>query len=83
MFVCQELPQSKNRLFQFKISTSKSQETTIQDITEEFYTLRKLAHAIYRDFQSCKKWKIFDIFLIFAQNIRREYPQCIKNRKKV
>ena len=35
--------------------------------------LRKLAHAIYRDFLSCKKGKIslenFHIFLIFAQNI--------------
>ena len=35
--------------------------------------LRKHAHAIYRDFFSCKNCKIhkknFDIFLIFAQNI--------------
>ena len=61
---------------------------------------RKLAHAIYRDFLSIKmgnfQLKIFDIFLIFAQNIdcgytleppRRggsnEYPQSMfwsKNR---
>ena len=36
-------------------------------------TLRKLAHKIYRDFLAVKiekfKWKIFDIFPIFAQNI--------------
>ena len=36
-------------------------------------TLRKLAHAINRDFLSFKnenfQLKIFDIFLIFAQNI--------------
>ena len=61
--------------------------------------LQKLAHAIYRDFLALKNenflLKIFDIFLIFAQNIdcgykleppRRggsnEYPQsmfCSKN----
>ena len=36
-------------------------------------SLRKHAHAIYKDFFSCKKMKISseknDIFLIFAQNI--------------
>ena len=64
-------------------------------------TLRNHAHAIYRKFFGCKKEKfneiIFDIFLIFAQNIdcgyslespRRggsnEYPQSMflsKNKK--
>ena len=36
-------------------------------------TLRKHAHAIYRNLFGCKNtnfaWKNFDIFLIFAQNI--------------
>ena len=37
-------------------------------------TLRKLAHAIYRDFSSCKNHenfcrKVFTFFFIFAQNI--------------
>ena len=40
-------------------------------------TLRKLAHAIYRDFLALKienfLLKNFDIFLIFAQNIDCEY----------
>ena len=57
-------------------------------------SLRKLAHAIYRDFLALKienfQMKIFDIFVIFAQNIdcvytleppRRggsnEYPQSM------
>ena len=64
-------------------------------------TLRKLAHAIYKDFLALKienfRLKIFNIFLIFAQNIdcgftleppRRggsnEYPQSMfwsKNKK--
>ena len=64
-------------------------------------TLRKLAHAIYRDFLALKtenfQLKMFDIFLVFAQNIdcgntleppRRggsnEYPQSMfwsKNKK--
>ena len=60
-------------------------------------SLRKLAHAIYRDFFSYFQLKIFVIFLIFAQNIdcgytleppRRggsnEYPQSMfwsKNKK--
>ena len=64
-------------------------------------SLRKLAHAIYTDFLALKietfQLKIFDIFLIFAQNIdcgytleppRRggsnEYPQSMfwrKNKK--
>ena len=39
--------------------------------------LRKLAHAIYRDFLALKtekfQLKMFDIFLIFAQNIDRGY----------
>ena len=49
--------------------------TTRKPAHEEAYTftLRKLAHALYRDFYSCKnekhKQKNFDIFLIFAQNI--------------
>ena len=39
-----------------------------------YFSLRKLAHAIYRDFLSFKniekfQLKTFDIFLIFAQNI--------------
>ena len=42
-----------------------------------FLTLRKLAHAIYRDFLSFKienfPLKNFDIFLIFAQNIDCRY----------
>ena len=59
-----------------------------------FRSLRKLAHAIYRKNFGCKNenfhWKIFDIFLNFAQNIdcvytleppRRggsnEYPQSM------
>ena len=58
------------------------------------FTLRKLAHAIYRKYFGSKNenyhWKVFDIFLIFAQNIdcgytleppRRggsnEYPQSM------
>ena len=40
-------------------------------------SLRKHAHAIYRNFFGCKNdknhWKNFDIFLIFAQNIDRGY----------
>ena len=40
-------------------------------------SLRKHAHAIYRDFFSCKNLKShkkkFDIFLIFAQNINCGY----------
>ena len=68
---------------------------------EAFQSLRKLAHAKYRKNFDCKNenfhWKIFDIFLIFAQNIdcgytleppRRggsnEYPQSMfwsKNKK--
>ena len=64
--------------------------------------LRKLAHAIYRDFSLVKFENfhdiIFDIFLIFAQNIdcgytleptqrggSNEYPQSMfssKNKKK-
>ena len=48
---------------------------TKSDFTQqlEHFTLRKLAHAIYRKFLGCKNenfnWKFFDIFLIFAQNI--------------
>ena len=42
-------------------------------VSVEFITLRKVAHAIYRAFFTCKNLKIhkkiFDIFLIFAQNI--------------
>ena len=42
-------------------------------IDVRYVSLRKLAHAIYRDFLSFKNRKfsseIFDIFLIFAQNI--------------
>ena len=41
------------------------------------FSLRKLAHAINRDFRAVKtekfQLKIFDIFLIFAQNIDCEY----------
>ena len=41
--------------------------------THQYSTLRKLAHAIYRDFFTCKNLKFreknFDIFLIFAPNI--------------
>ena len=69
---------------------------------QEGSPLRKHAHVIYTDFLSCKnrkknQKKIFDIFLIFAQNIdcgytleppRRggsnEYPQSMfwsKNKK--
>ena len=67
----------------------------------QVYPLRKHAHAIYRIFFGCKNAifhrKMFDIFLIFAQNIdcgytleppRRggsnEYPQSMfwsKNKK--
>ena len=46
-------------------------------------TLRKLAHAIYRDFFSCKKRKFLqknlDIFLIFAQNIDCGYTCSAKD----
>ena len=69
---------------------------------QNLVALRKLAHAIHRDFFNFKiekfQLKIFDIFLIFAQNIdcgytlelpRRgdsnEYPQSMfwsKNKKK-
>ena len=45
--------------------------------------LQKLAHAIYRDFLSCKnekfQLKIFDIFLIFAQNIEQAVPTSTHN----
>ena len=57
-------------------------------------TLRKLAHAIYREFFTCKNRKFHqkknDIFIIFAQNINcwlggsYEYPQSMfwcKNNK--
>ena len=44
-----------------------------EHIMYTFNTLRKLAHAIYRDFLALKienfQRKNFDIFLIFAQNI--------------
>ena len=72
-----------------------------RDSSAHTLTLRKLTHAIYSDFKVVKnenfQWKIFDIFLIFAQNIdcgysleppRRggsnEYPQSMfwsKNKK--
>ena len=64
-------------------------------------SLRKLAHAVHRDFLALKtenfQLKMFDIFLIFAQNIdcgytleppgrggSNEYPQSMfwsKNKK--
>ena len=47
------------------------------------HTFRKLVHAIYRDFFSCKKLKFHqnnhDIFFTFAQNIHCGYtlePPC-------
>ena len=52
-------------------------------------TLRKLAHAIYRDFLALKienfQLKNFDIFLIFGRDGSNEYPQSMfwsKNKKK-
>ena len=68
---------------------------------EQPYTLRKLDHAIYRDFLALKtenfQLKMFDITLIFAQNIdcgytlepprqggSNKYPQSMfwsKNKK--
>ena len=52
------------------------------------YPVRKLAHAINRDFFSFKienfQFKVFDIFLIFAQNIgcgSNEYPQPVLEQK--
>ena len=75
---------------------SSEQQDYDRERTEklEIDTLRKLAHSINRDFLALKteifQLKIFDIFLIFAQNIdcgytlkppRRggsnEYPQSM------
>ena len=46
--------------------------------------LRKLAHSIYRDFLALKtekfQLKMFDIFLIFAQNIDRGYTLEVPRR---
>ena len=48
------------------------------------YVLRKLAHAIYRDFLAVKnenfQQKKFDIFLIFAQNIDCGYTLELPQR---
>ena len=84
-----------------KVYIYKNKVQTGFNVRIQAYTLRKLAHAIYRDFLSFIienfQLKIFDIFLIFAQNIdcgytleppRRggsnEYPQPTfwsKNKK--
>ena len=58
-------------IFIFYISTKKKIQMLLAFKKGE--TLRKHAHAIYRNFHSCKNYNLHmkkcDIFLFFAQNI--------------